>query len=62
MLVCGLGLLLLTQAAQEVNLYSARKEALIKPLLDQFTKKTGYYSQSSYRQSRCLIKTLTKRR
>jgi iron(III) transport system substrate-binding protein len=27
--------------AQEVNLYSARKEALIKPLLDQFTLKTG---------------------
>ncbi|OUS00649.1 Fe(3+) ABC transporter substrate-binding protein [Gammaproteobacteria bacterium 42_54_T18] len=28
-------------AAPEVNLYSARKEALIKPLLDQFTEKTG---------------------
>jgi iron(III) transport system substrate-binding protein len=27
--------------AAEVNLYSARKEALIKPLLDQFTKQTG---------------------
>jgi len=25
----------------EVNLYSARKEALIKPLLDQFTQETG---------------------
>ncbi len=25
----------------EVNLYSARKEALIKPLLDEFTKETG---------------------
>ena len=25
----------------EVNLYSARKEALIKPLLDQFTEETG---------------------
>ena len=25
----------------EVNIYSARKEALIKPLLDQFTEKTG---------------------
>ena len=29
------------QAADEVNLYSARKEELIKPLLDQFTVKTG---------------------
>ncbi|OUS30309.1 Fe(3+) ABC transporter substrate-binding protein [Gammaproteobacteria bacterium 45_16_T64] len=28
-------------AAPEVNLYSARKEALIKPLLDKFTEKTG---------------------
>jgi len=27
--------------AGEVNLYSARKEALIKPLLDEFTRKTG---------------------
>jgi iron(III) transport system substrate-binding protein len=29
------------QAAEEVNLYSARKEELIKPLLDQFTAKSG---------------------
>ncbi len=29
------------QAAEEVNLYSARKEELIKPLLDKFTVKTG---------------------
>ncbi len=28
-------------AADEVNLYSARKEKLIKPLLDQFTQETG---------------------
>jgi len=28
-------------AAAEVNIYSARKEALIKPLLDQFTTETG---------------------
>lgn len=27
--------------AEQVNLYSARKEALIKPLLDKFTKETG---------------------
>lgn len=30
-----------TQAAEQVNLYSARKEALIKPLLDSFSKATG---------------------
>lgn len=29
------------QAAEEVNLYSARKEELIKPLLDKFAAKTG---------------------
>ncbi len=29
------------QAGGEVNLYSARKEALIKPLLDRFTEQTG---------------------
>jgi len=28
-------------AANEVNLYSARKEELIKPLLDRFTAETG---------------------
>ena len=28
-------------AASEVNVYSARKEALIKPLLDRFTQETG---------------------
>nr|CAA6830251.1 MAG: Ferric iron ABC transporter, iron-binding protein [uncultured Thiotrichaceae bacterium] len=28
-------------AADEVNLYSARKEALIKPLLDKFTEQSG---------------------
>ena len=31
----------LASAADEVNLYSARKEDLIKPLLDQFTEATG---------------------
>ncbi|HEV57835.1 MAG TPA: Fe(3+) ABC transporter substrate-binding protein [Phycisphaerales bacterium] len=29
------------QAAEEVNLYSARKEELIKPLLERFTAQTG---------------------
>ncbi len=28
-------------AAEEINLYSARKEKLIKPLLDKFSKQTG---------------------
>jgi len=28
-------------AANEVNIYSARKEKLIKPILDEFTKETG---------------------
>ncbi len=42
----GLSLSLLTapglsQAAEEVNLYSARIEALIKPMLDRFTDQTG---------------------
>lgn len=30
-----------TVEAEQVNLYSARKEALIKPLLDKFTQQTG---------------------
>lgn len=30
-----------TASAAEVNVYSARKEALIKPLLDRFTEQTG---------------------
>jgi iron(III) transport system substrate-binding protein len=32
---------LLPVAAEEVNLYSARQEALIKPLLDRFSEQTG---------------------
>ncbi len=35
------GLIQHAHAAEEVNLYSARKEALIKPLLDAFTQDTG---------------------
>jgi iron(III) transport system substrate-binding protein len=35
------GLALATPAHAEVNVYSARKEALIKPLLDRFTEATG---------------------
>lgn len=46
-LTVGVGTLVLAAvaghgvAAEQVNLYSARKEALIKPLLEQFTDKTG---------------------
>ncbi len=41
--LCGLFLSALSQSlmANEVNLYSARKEALIKPLLDKFTLLSG---------------------
>ena len=35
------GISLSVFAAEEVNVYSARKEALIKPLLDKFTHQTG---------------------
>ncbi len=31
----------IAQAAEEVNVYSSRKEVLIRPLLDRFTKETG---------------------
>jgi len=39
-LVC-LGFIFQPVSAEEVNLYSARKENLIKPLLDKFTDSTG---------------------
>jgi len=37
----GLAPALATAADNEVNIYSSRKEALIKPLLDRFTQETG---------------------
>lgn len=42
-MMAGSGLTVATASAAEaqVNLYSARKENLIKPLLDQFTEQTG---------------------
>lgn len=44
-IICGLFVIATTLSplvmAQQVNLYSARKEALIKPLLDKFTQQTG---------------------
>ncbi len=36
-------------AAQEVNLYSARKEDLIKPLLDRFTEQNRHSGQPGHR-------------
>ena len=40
-LLFSLALALQTGLAEEVNVYSGRKEALIKPLFDEFTKETG---------------------
>jgi len=41
LVVFSLGMPLQAYAKDEVNLYSARKEKLIKPLLDRFTEETG---------------------
>ncbi len=41
LIACTLAAPKISFAADEVNLYSARKEKLIKPLLDNFTKETG---------------------
>lgn len=41
LIACTLAAPTISFAADEVNLYSARKEKLIKPLLDNFTKETG---------------------
>ncbi|MCV6637459.1 Fe(3+) ABC transporter substrate-binding protein [Candidatus Albibeggiatoa sp. nov. NOAA] len=40
-LVYGLSLTFAAQATNHVNLYSARKEVLIRPLLNEFTAQTG---------------------
>ncbi len=40
-MVAGLALTASVAAADSVNLYSARKEALIRPILDAFTSSTG---------------------
>jgi len=40
-LAFGFSLLASIASAAEVNIYSARKEDLIKPILDQFTQKSG---------------------
>jgi iron(III) transport system substrate-binding protein len=44
--------------AAEVNIYSARQEALIKPLLDQFTGKTGINVNLVTGEADALIKRL----
>lgn len=45
-------------SANEVNIYSARKEALIKPLLDQFTEQTGVKVNLVTGKADALIKRL----
>lgn len=47
-----------TLADEEVNLYSARKENLIKPLLDQFTQNTGITVNMITGNASALIKRL----
>jgi iron(III) transport system substrate-binding protein len=45
-------------AAEEVNLYSSRQEALIKPLLDRFTEQTGIKVNMVSAKDDALIKRL----
>ena len=40
-LLLSLAMVLQAAPAEEVNVYSGRKEALIKPLFDRFTEETG---------------------
>jgi len=47
-------------ASQEVNLYSARKEALIKPLLDKFSANTGIKVRLVTDKADALLKRLQK--
>ncbi|MBS1269700.1 MAG: Iron uptake protein A1 [Gammaproteobacteria bacterium] len=47
-----------TSAAAEVNIYSARKEALIKPLLDRFTKDTDIAANLVTGSADALLKRL----
>lgn len=46
-------------AAPEVNIYSARKEALIQPLLDEFTEQTGINVNLVTGKADALLKRLT---
>ena len=63
----GIGIIVLSQiligsvhvnASEEVNVYSARKEALIKPLLDQFTEQTGIQTKLVTAKADELLKRL----
>jgi len=45
-------------ASEEVNLYSARKEALIKPLLDKFSSQTGIKVNLVTGKAKTLLKRL----
>ena len=47
------------QAAEEVNVYSARKENLIKPLLDKFSQSTGVKVNLITAKANALIKRLS---
>ena len=53
-----LALVPLAATAQEVNVYSGRKEALIKPLFDEYTKQTGIRINLVTGEADALIKRL----
>lgn len=53
------GLSVSAQAAEEVNLYSARKEALILPLLERFSAETGIEVNLVTGKADALLKRLT---
>ncbi len=53
-----LGLFPLASSAEEVNVYSGRKEALIKPLFDEYTKETGIRVNLVTGKADALIKRL----
>ncbi len=57
--VCALLLALPGQAAEEVNVYSARKEKLIKPLLNRFQASTGIKVNLVTGKASILLKRLT---
>lgn len=58
-LLLGLGLTAQIVAAPELNLYSARKEALIQPLLERFTEQTGIKVNLVTGKADALLKRLT---
>lgn len=57
--VVALGFAASAVQAAEVNVYSARKEALIKPLLDKFTEQTGVAVNLVTGKADALLKRLT---